>query len=56
MIRVSGTIEAEELTPEFRTGLLARVRGLEAGMKVVIALALAAAFLASAAAARPPLP
>ena len=26
MIRVSGTIEAEELTPEFRTGLVAAFR------------------------------
>jgi anti-sigma factor RsiW len=28
IIRVSGTIEAESLTPEFRAGLLAAFRGL----------------------------
>ena len=45
-IRVAGTIEADELSPEFRAGLLRRVRGLEAGMKVVLVLVFAAAFLA----------
>ena len=31
MIQVSGTIEAESLSPEFQAGLLAAFRGLELG-------------------------
>ncbi len=31
MIRVSGTIEAESLSPEFQAGLLAAFRGLRLG-------------------------
>jgi len=31
MIRVSGTIEAESLSPEFQAGLLAAFRGLDLG-------------------------